>query len=312
MPAASMASLPSPRKEVRSRTPAQGLEANSCGVGLTDGPAKYTNIGTLTVTPLTRPQRRRHRHRPGEPRDDGARDSIGGRGAGPRRCRNRLRRVSQVHRSHRQRPRRPADRATGHAAHTAEQPTRANVKITTPLRPMPVEGQIQSVRRSRCRAGHRTPSGRAARPRRCRPRSGETILGKDRGGGNARRRRVVLLWLWTAHRPRSPPLALECRCGPARPVERIELLHVTGGELEVEDLRVLRDALAVGRLRDDRDAALHAPAQQDRGRASTDALCDARHHRVAEQCAGAQRAVGLERDTAFCAGVRMRAVGRTG
>jgi hypothetical protein len=84
-----------------------------------------------------------------------------------------------------------------------------------------------------------------------------------------------------------------------------------GGEFEVEDLRVLRDALTMGRLGDDRDTALNAPAQKDLGRASPEAVCDALDHRVAQECAGAQRAVCLERDATFVAGVKERlAIGR--
>jgi hypothetical protein len=60
-------------------------------------------------------------------------------------------------------------------------------------------------------------------------------------------------------------------------------LHIGGGELEVEDLGVLCDAVAMGRLRDDRDAALDAPAQENLGWASPAAVCDAHDHRIAQR-----------------------------
>ena len=62
----------------------------------------------------------------------------------------------------------------------------------------------------------------------------------------------------------------------------------------------------MGRLGDDRDAALDAPAQEDLGGASPETVSDARDHRVAQLRAGAQRAVGLERDTPFVAGFEER------
>jgi hypothetical protein len=49
----------------------------------------------------------------------------------------------------------------------------------------------------------------------------------------------------------SPPLGLAGAVGAARLVERVELGHVLVGEGEVEDLRVLDDAVAVRRLRED-------------------------------------------------------------
>jgi hypothetical protein len=50
--------------------------------------------------------------------------------------------------------------------------------------------------------------------------------------------------------------------GAAGAVELVESCHVLVRQLEVEDLTVLGEALAVRRLRDDRDLALEAPAEQ--------------------------------------------------
>jgi hypothetical protein len=48
-------------------------------------------------------------------------------------------------------------------------------------------------------------------------------------------------------------------------IERIELSNVLVRQGEVEDLRVLRDQLAVPRLRDRRNAALDAPTEEHLG-----------------------------------------------
>jgi hypothetical protein len=80
-------------------------------------------------------------------------------------------------------------------------------------------------------------------------------------------------------------------------------LHVAGRELEVEDMRVLGDAVAMRGLGDDWHAALDTPAQEDLGWASPEVVRDSRDHGVAEQCGGAERAAGLERDIPFGAGV---------
>ena len=68
------------------------------------------------------------------------------------------------------------------------------------------------------------------------------------------------------------------------------------GQGEVEDLGVLLDPLAVGRLGDDGDAVLQAPAQQHLGRGAAGPVRDLGHPRVAQVAAGAERAVGLEHD----------------
>jgi hypothetical protein len=84
-------------------------------------------------------------------------------------------------------------------------------------------------------------------------------------------------------------------------VEGVERGHVLGGQREVEDASVLDDALAVGGLRQDDQVALQAPAQEDLRRRAPDALGDLADAPVAEMAAGAQRAVGLERDAALLA-----------
>src|SRR5271165_737649 len=58
----------------------------------------------------------------------------------------------------------------------------------------------------------------------------------------------------------SPPRPLEGAAGAAGLIQRVELAHILFGQLEVEDLRVLLDSLAVRRLRDDRKPVLNAPA----------------------------------------------------
>src|SRR5438132_4141863 len=71
--------------------------------------------------------------------------------------------------------------------------------------------------------------------------------------------------------PGSPPLVLESTFCLTGAVERVELRHVLVREREVEDLHVLRDPLAVRRLRDQRNVALDAPAEQHLGRRAPEA-----------------------------------------
>src|SRR4029450_3856469 len=73
------------------------------------------------------------------------------------------------------------------------------------------------------------------------------------------------------------------------------------GEREVEDASVLDDPLTVGGLRQDDQAALQAPPQEDLRRRAPDPLGDPADAPVAQMAAGAQRAVGLERDAALLA-----------
>src|SRR5271165_5282124 len=63
----------------------------------------------------------------------------------------------------------------------------------------------------------------------------------------------------------APPFAFQRPAGAARAVERVEFSDVLLWQPEVEELGVLGDALTVGRLRDDRDALLDAPARQHLG-----------------------------------------------
>jgi hypothetical protein len=90
-------------------------------------------------------------------------------------------------------------------------------------------------------------------------------------------RRQGVLWSLRADGPRaatlaSPPLLLDRAVGAAGEVELVELRQVLVREREVEDLAVLGDPLAVGRLRDDRDLALEAPAEQDLRRRAPETL----------------------------------------
>jgi hypothetical protein len=91
-----------------------------------------------------------------------------------------------------------------------------------------------------------------------------------------------------AMEPALPPGGFERPFGAAGLVERVQRRHVLVGEREVEDLRVLRDSLTVGRLRDDDELALHAPAQQDLGGRSSYALGDLSDTLVREVPAGAE------------------------
>ena len=108
--------------------------------------------------------------------------------------------------------------------------------------------------------------------------------------------------------PESPPLALERLAGASRLIERVELCHVLVGEREVEDPRVLLDALSVSRLGDHRNAVLHAPAQQHLRRRAPGALSDPVDGLVGHVATGAERAVCLERDVAPPAGVEQRGI----
>lgn len=86
----------------------------------------------------------------------------------------------------------------------------------------------------------------------------------------------------------------ESAVGVARAVERVELCDVLVREPEIEELRVLGDALAVGRLRDDRDAPLDAPAQQHLRGSGLVAPRDPRDRVAGEVTAGSKWAVGLQ------------------
>ncbi len=60
----------------------------------------------------------------------------------------------------------------------------------------------------------------------------------------------------------SPPFAFQGAVGASGAVAGVELGHVLVGQGEIEDLGVFLDALAVGRLGQDDEATLQAPAQQ--------------------------------------------------
>ena len=72
------------------------------------------------------------------------------------------------------------------------------------------------------------------------------------------------------------------RPAAAAGVEPVDGGHLVGGELEVEDVEVLGDALGLGGLRDDRPSVLQAPAQHDLGGALAVRLGDLADHRVLE------------------------------
>src|SRR4051794_9874997 len=70
----------------------------------------------------------------------------------------------------------------------------------------------------------------------------------------------------------APPLALERPCRATGLVERVEFGHVPVGEAEVEDVRVLRDSVPMGRLGDHRHLVLNAPAKQYLRRSPTETV----------------------------------------
>jgi hypothetical protein len=94
----------------------------------------------------------------------------------------------------------------------------------------------------------------------------------------------------------SPPLAFQSTLVAAGAVERVELRHVLLREGEVEDLGVLRDPLTVRRLRDERNVALDAPAEQYLGRRAPEALRDPCRCFARDVVTVPERAVSLEND----------------
>src|SRR2546430_3243514 len=95
---------------------------------------------------------------------------------------------------------------------------------------------------------------------------------------------------------RAPPRVLERPACATGAVEPVELRHVFVRERELEDLRVLGDSLAVGGLRDDRDLALEAPAEEHLSRSSSETSRNPPGGLAREVAAASQGAVGLERD----------------
>src|SRR4029453_2107118 len=80
----------------------------------------------------------------------------------------------------------------------------------------------------------------------------------------------------------SPPGPLEAAVGAAGAVEPVQRPPVLVGKLEVEDLRVLLDTLAVRGLRQHDEVALERPADKDLGWRASQALGEAGHPPVAE------------------------------
>src|SRR5689334_456942 len=103
--------------------------------------------------------------------------------------------------------------------------------------------------------------------------------------------------------PRSPPFTLDSLARAAGLVERIELGHVRLRKREVEDARVLVEAIAVRRLRQDDELALHAPAKQHLRRRPPDAGRHALYICVRQVAAGAERAGRLDGDAVFFSGL---------
>ena len=74
-------------------------------------------------------------------------------------------------------------------------------------------------------------------------------------------------------------------------VERVELLHLRGRDLELEDVDVLGDALGPHRLRQRHVTVLHGPADVNLGRRRTVGLGDLLDHGVVEALGAGQRRV---------------------
>src|SRR6202035_4759396 len=95
---------------------------------------------------------------------------------------------------------------------------------------------------------------------------------------------------------RSPPLPFARPVRPSGLIEGVERLHVTAGELEVKDPRVLLDPLPMSRLRNHDRPARYAPADQDLRRGPPEVLRDLGDRRMREVSSGAERAVRLQPD----------------
>src|SRR6476660_6024448 len=80
----------------------------------------------------------------------------------------------------------------------------------------------------------------------------------------------------------SPPLLFDRSIGAAGAVERVELCQVLASQPEIEDLAVLSDSLTVRRLRDHRDLALDAPAEEHLRRCPPEPLRDSPHRPACE------------------------------
>lgn len=84
-------------------------------------------------------------------------------------------------------------------------------------------------------------------------------------------------------------------------LERGDLRHLIVGELEVEDVEVLRHALGMHGLRDRHHPALHEPAQDDLSDRLAVLLANRGQHRIGEQIVPAlrERSPGLDLDAAL-------------
>src|SRR4029453_15892103 len=97
--------------------------------------------------------------------------------------------------------------------------------------------------------------------------------------------------------------SLESVVGATGAVEFVERAHVVVGELEVEDLSVLLDALTVCGLRQHDDVGLARPGDQPLRRGPPHPPGPPSHVRVCQMATGPERAVGLERHAAALAPV---------
>ena len=99
---------------------------------------------------------------------------------------------------------------------------------------------------------------------------------------------------------REPPRRTnDVRIGPAAhsEVERVDALQLVGGQLGVEHIEVLGDALGLHRLGDDAAVLLEVPAQHDLGIGLAELRADRRDDGIAERVlAGAIAPPGMERD----------------
>src|SRR5438094_2682056 len=77
-------------------------------------------------------------------------------------------------------------------------------------------------------------------------------------------------------------------------VERVEALHVLSLQFEVEDGRVLSNAIWANRLRDDDEPMLQAPSNQDLSRCPSVLRGDLRNDRMVQPVSAREGAVGLQ------------------
>jgi hypothetical protein len=100
--------------------------------------------------------------------------------------------------------------------------------------------------------------------------------------------------------------------GPLVAVQCADRLDVLAGQLEVEDLDVLLDALRGDRLGEDDIAALDMPAQHDLGRGLADPASNRLDRRIVEDAALSERRPGFDGDLVLGAEPAQLVLGQVG